>query len=61
MLGAPTETVYQMTPPPGPAPLPPGDPDHGWLRRTAERVRSPRGREAATGYLFLSPDRKSVV
>jgi multiple sugar transport system permease protein len=55
MLGAPTETVYQMTPPPGPAPLPPGDPDRGWLRRSVERVRSPRGREAATGYLFLSP------
>ena len=38
-----TETVYEMAPPPGPAPLPPGDPDRGWARRAAGRVRSPRG------------------
>lgn len=49
-----TETVYEMSPPPGPAP-PPDEPQRSRLRRAFDRVGTHRGREAAAGYLFLSP------
>ncbi|MEM1041675.1 MAG: sugar ABC transporter permease [Bacteroidota bacterium] len=54
MQAVQTDAIREMTPPPGPAPLPP-PPDERRARRFRDRLGTNRGREAAAGYLFLSP------